>query len=94
MSKKSSAANEPAPAIHLIYVGPNIVAERLNRFAVFKGGLPKHLDELFAACPAAKRLCVNVVDLTATLDQISKTGTAYNTWFSQVEAFLGQKGAR
>ena len=76
-----------------IYVGPNIASERLNRFAVFKNGIPTHMDTVFSACPAIAKLFVPVSKLSETLDKISKTGTAYNTWYSQVTAYL-QKGVR
>jgi len=76
-----------------IYVGPNIASERLNRFAVFKNGLPSHMEDTFTACPAVKKLCVPVSKLSETLDKINKTGTAYHTWYSQVTAYL-QKGVK
>ncbi|WP_094607734.1 hypothetical protein SPSIL_009040 [Sporomusa silvacetica DSM 10669] len=76
-----------------IYVGPNIASERLNRFAVFKNGIPTHMDTVLAACPAVGKLFVPVSKLSETLARISKTGTAYNTWYSQVTAYL-QKGAK
>lgn len=76
----------------LIYVGPNVSSERLNRFAVFKNGLPQHMDEIFVACPAIKKLFVNVDKLSDTLEKINKTGTAYNSWYSQVTAYLKKGG--
>lgn len=78
----------------LIYVGPNIASERLNKFAVFRGGLPTHADAVFAACPVVKKLFVPVEKLTETLEKISQTGSAFHTWNSQVAAYLSAKGAK
>ncbi|MBP2655889.1 MAG: hypothetical protein H6Q73_3458 [Firmicutes bacterium] len=77
----------------LIYVGPNISSERLNRFAIFKNGLPQHMDDVLTACPAIKKLFINIDKLSAVLDKINKTGTAYNSWYSQVQTYL-KKGVK
>ena len=50
----------------LIYCGPNLSGGFLQRYMVSKGGLPIHLDSLFASCPAIKSLFVPVADLAKT----------------------------
>jgi hypothetical protein len=71
-----------------IYVGPNIGTERLNRFALFRGGKPERFKDLFTACPAVEKLFVDVDKLAVVTEKIGKTGTAYNTWYAQVQAYL------
>jgi len=71
-----------------IYVGPNIPKEGLPRFRVYKGGLPVHLDELFTACPAVKRLFVDVDKLSEVLNLTSQTGSAYHTWYAEATNYV------
>jgi len=84
----TASAETTATAKQLIYVGPNISSERLNRFAVFRNGLPQHMDDTFTACSAVKKLFVAIDKLSDVLEKINKTGTAYNTWYNQVQAYL------
>ncbi len=71
-----------------IYVGPNIPKEGLPRFRVYKGGLPAHFDELFAACPAVKKMFVDVDQLSEVLNLTSQTGSAYHTWYTEVTNYV------
>jgi len=90
----STTSAETATTVEqLIYVGPNISSEHLNRFAIFKNGLPQHMDDTFTACPAIKKLFINIDKLSDVLEKINKTGTSYNTWYSQVQTYL-KKGAK
>lgn len=82
--------NNPVP--RLIYCGPNITGGILKRYAVFKGGLPGYLDALFAACPAAKSLCVPIADLAATETAIKKKGTAEHTLYAEVAQYNSKGG--
>jgi len=81
---KSAAKERP-----LIYCGPNLPKGVLLQFTTFKGGgMPKHLEKHVEACPAIKRLCVPVPDMTSTMDAIGKKGTAENVWFVQVQEYI------
>ncbi|MDD4599623.1 hypothetical protein SDC9_04141 [bioreactor metagenome] len=74
----------PAKPERLIYCGPNIPGGILQRYAVYKGGLPAHLKDVFEKCPAIKLLFVPVVDLAKTEQVISTKGTPENTWYQEV----------
>ena len=79
---------EAAPAVHLkpdrlIYCGPNIPGGVLQRFAIYKGGLPVHLGELFAKNPAVKALFVPVADLAKTEKAIATKGTPESILYQQ-----------
>ena len=47
-----------ASPVRLIYVGPNIPGGILQRFQIFKGGLPPHAKELFDKVPTTDRKSV------------------------------------
>jgi hypothetical protein len=49
-----------AKANRLIYVGPNVPGGILQRFQVFKGGLPPYCKDLFEKAPKMKELFVPV----------------------------------
>jgi len=92
-STTAETVTAAATVEQLIYVGPNISKERLNKFAIFKNGLPQHMDDVFTACPAIKKLFVSIDKLSDILEKINKTGTAYNAWYSQVTAYI-KKGVK
>jgi hypothetical protein len=76
----------------LIYLGPNIPSI-INRFTVYKDGMPKHLDKNFQDCPDIQKLFVPVAKLSEVLEKINKTGTPYNVWYSTVIEFA-KKGVK
>lgn len=57
---KTKATAKPQ---RLIYCGPNIPGGALQKYVVFKGGLPGHLVGLIDKCPAIKELLIPVPDL-------------------------------
>jgi hypothetical protein len=81
MSKKKEAAQEPG---RLIYCGPNIPGGALQRYTVFKGGLPAHLELVFEKYPAAKSLIVPVGELARVEQAVRTKGTPENTAFGEV----------
>ncbi len=55
---------EPTKRTQLIYCGPNLKGGILNQYTVYRGdGLPKHLDQHIADCPAIRRLFVAMQQL-------------------------------
>lgn len=76
----------------LIYCGPNLSGGFLQRYMVSKGGLPIHLDSLFASCPAIKSLFVPVADLAKTEKAIANKGTPENSAFGEVLQFTRKGG--
>lgn len=79
---------ETPAKVSKIYVGPNIPKEGLPRFRVYKGGLPVHFEELFSACPAVKKLFVDVDKLSEVLNLTSQTGSAYHTWYAEAANYV------
>ncbi|HOV79366.1 MAG TPA: hypothetical protein PK728_04610 [Bacillota bacterium] len=95
MSKNRSAPKkEAAPAgERLIYCGPNIPGGALQRYTVFKGGLPAHLTGLFEKCPAVKTLFVPPVDLARVDRAIGTKGTPEHSAFQEVLQYIMKGGA-
>ena len=73
------SATEAPPAQErprrLAYVGPNVPGGILQRFQVFKGGLPPHCKELFKKIPEIKELFVPVEGLEAARRKTEEPGT-------------------
>ena len=65
----------------LIYVGPTIKGSRLVRYQVFVGGLPTHVDDVFAKVPQIKNLFVEIKNLAAAERDIATNGTPLNKYY-------------
>lgn len=76
----------------LIYCGPNIPGGMLQRYAVFKGGVPVHLGGLFDKCPAIKLLFVPVANLSRVERAIETKGTPENAYFNEILQFISKGG--
>lgn len=70
----------------LIYCGPNLPKGILNRFTVYRGGIPKHIDPYLEECPAIKRLFVPVDDMSSFLTKAAEPGTSEYVWCNQVKS--------
>ena len=69
-------AEAPAEKLsRVIYVGPNIPGGVLQRFQVFKGGLPPYCEDLIKKVPEIKGLFIPVEGLEATRRKIEEPGT-------------------
>ena len=68
----------------LIYIGPSLSRARLLKHQVFIGGLPKHLNEVFASCPEIKKLFVPLDRLTEAEQLVKKAGTPLNKYYKKV----------
>lgn len=73
-AEESPQINSASP-IRLIYVGPNIPGGILQRFQVFKGGLPPHAKGLIEQVPEVKDLFVPVTELEDARRKIEEPGT-------------------
>ena len=62
-------------SVRLVYVGPNIPGGILQRFQVFKGGLPPHAKGLIEQVPEVGELFVPVKDLESMRCRIEDPGT-------------------
>ncbi|AIF51255.1 hypothetical protein [Pelosinus sp. UFO1] len=76
----------------LIYLGPNLPS-MLNRFTVYKGGMPKHLDKMVTDCPEIESMFVPVAKLSEVMGKINQTGTPYNVWYNAIIEFI-KKGVK
>jgi len=68
----------------LIYIGPNLPGGVLQRYTVFKGGIPLHIAETTEKCPAIKGLFVPVNQLSNAEQSLKTAGTVENTLFNAV----------
>ncbi|MDR1875786.1 MAG: hypothetical protein LBQ90_12340 [Synergistaceae bacterium] len=72
-STKTAQVQSKPP--RLAYVGPNVPGGILQRFQIFKGGLPPHCAGLFKIVPEIRELFVPVEGLEATRRKIEESGT-------------------
>ena len=76
----------------MIYVGPNIPGGALQRFQVFRGGLPPYVEKVVASVPEAGALIVPVAELETMRRKIETPGTNEARLFHAVqEAAKGVK---
>lgn len=68
----------------LIYCGPNLPGGILQQFTIFKGDLPKHINEQIEKCPAIKELFITPNLLAKFRKDIQNEGTRENMLFNQV----------
>lgn len=74
----------------LIYVGPPV--KGVQRFSVFKGGYPKHVENHLEACPAFKQLFVPIQKLSEVQMYLNDSGTVESMFYKKViEYFEGVK---
>lgn len=74
----------------LIYVGPPV--KGVQRFSVFKGGYPKHVENHLEACPAFKQLFVPIPKLSEVQMRLNDSGTVESMFYKKViEYFEGVK---
>ena len=69
----------------VIYVGPNIFPMALQKFQVFKGGLPPYVNRAIEKIPKIKSLIVHVSELEAMRAKIEKSGTREAQIFYDVQ---------
>lgn len=93
MSKSKKKGMKSASKEHrLIYCGPNIPGGVIQRYTVFKGGIPGHFNDLFKKCPAVKKLFVPVIELARVEQAINTKGTPQNAFYQQVVQFIEKGG--
>lgn len=68
----------------LIYVGPTLKGNKLTRYQVFIGGLPKHIDDVFDKVPQIKNLFIESKNLVETERAIATAGTPLNKYYKVV----------
>ena len=68
-----------------IYTGPNIFALALQRFQVFRGGLPPHVKRAIEKLPEIEALIVPVSELTSMRQKIDRPGTNESRLFGNLQ---------
>ena len=76
--------------MRLAYVGPNVPGGILQRFQVFKGGIPPYCKDLLEKIPEIKELFVPVEDLEAVRQKIEESGTNEARLFHIVQQKLAK----
>ena len=84
--------SEPVKREQLIYIGPNVPGGMLQRYQVFRGGIPEHVKQIVEKCPAVKSLFVPVDGFAAAEQEISIAGSANNALFKEVLAWTAKGG--
>jgi hypothetical protein len=82
-----SVMPEAQPTVHLqiIYCGPTLPRQHgLQQYQVFNNGLPAHLEQVIAICPAINSLIVPVDELAQTRIAISIQGSAQSSLYQQI----------
>lgn len=74
----------------MVYTGPNIFAFALQRFQVFKGGLPPYVKRAVEKIPAIEKLIVPVSKLEYTRQRINKPGTPEARFFVAIQQAAGK----
>lgn len=69
----------------VIYTGPNIFALALQKFQVFRGGLPPYVKRAIEKIPEIEHLIVPVNELEAMRAKIDKPGTSEARFFIAVQ---------
>ena len=72
--------NEP-----VVYTGPNILALGMQKFQVFRGGLPPYVKRAIERIPDIEKLIVPVSELEAMRRKIEKPGTNEARLFREVQ---------
>ena len=82
MNEELNNMTEKEPSI---YTGPNIFDMALQRFQVFKGGLPPYVNRAIEKIPEIKGLIVPVSELENTREKINKPGTQEARFFNDIQ---------
>ncbi len=68
-----------------IYLGPNIFSMALQRFQVFRGGLPPYVKRAIEKLPDIKALIVPVSEAEEVKQKINRAGTNEFRLFNQLK---------
>ncbi len=68
-----------------IYTGPNILAFALQKFQLFRGGLPPHVVRAIEKIPDIQKLIVPVSELESMRQKIGRPGTNESRLYYSVQ---------
>lgn len=77
-----------------VYCGPNLPGGMLQRYTVYKGGLPAHIEEIIKDCPEMKILMVEPAGLQKMRQDVETPGTAAQIAYSTVADFIKNGGVK
>lgn len=69
----------------VVYTGPNVWRMALQRWQVFRGGLPPYVQRAIERIPQIEQLIVPVSELEAMRRKIDKPGTNEARLFREVQ---------
>lgn len=81
----SAEPTEEAETQPLIYTGPNIFRMALQRFQVFKGGLPPYVKRAIEKYPDIQTFIVSVSEVEEMKQRISRSGTNESRLFYELK---------
>lgn len=84
----------PVKAERFIYCGPSLPGGLLQRYTIYKGGLPVHLQTVIEKCPSVKSLFVPVAKLAAVNAAITSPGTLENLQYREITEFVRKGGLK
>lgn len=89
-TKEQAAPDKPE---RLIYLGPNLNGGVLQKYMVFKGGLPKHVKKMLENNKAAlKRLFVAPGKIAETEQKIATKGTPEYSIYKKMHEEVKRSG--
>ena len=91
MAKPTKA---PAKPERFIYCGPSLPGGLLQRYTIFKGGMPGHLNDVIGKCPAIKSMFVPPARLQAVTAAIQATGSLENLQYKEIQKFIWKGGLK
>jgi hypothetical protein len=91
MAKPTPKEQAPVKPERLIYCGPSLPGGLLQQYAVYKGGIPGHLNEIISKCPGIKSLFVSPAKLQQVLLAINSPGSLESLRYKEILEFI-QKG--
>lgn len=81
MSKKKSKTNKESNL--LVYCGPSFSGE-LQQFAVYKNGIPKHLNNRIKECPYIEKMFIPISNLAKTREKLNIEGSRENQMYKKI----------
>lgn len=84
MAREKRRRAAPKAVERLVYLGPNLASGALQRYTVFKGGLPQHVAALFETYPLLGALFAPPENLAQTERAIAQKGTPQHAAYQQI----------
>ena len=81
--KRSQKTNIESPK-PVIYLGPTVPGTSLERYKVFKGGLPENIKQIADKIPAVKRLIVDTKEMAEIERKIGDKTTVFAHAFAEI----------